>query len=105
MQRANRFAEHEAVKVFLCRPTAPGRRSCKTASLARALGEHYGVTSKAIRDVWNRRSWAWATRAHWTPRECQEELHESLCDICRARGLLRLEDACITCQEDGSLGD
>ena len=98
----NVFTEEEAVKVFLCRPTALGTRSLETASLARSLGERHGVTSKAIRDVWNRRSWAWATRPHWTQRELQEELQETLCDSCRARGVVRIEGACAICAEQGA---
>ena len=96
------ITEHEAVQIFHCRPNVPGQsRSFETASLARALGKRYGVTSKAIRDIWNRRSWAWATRVHWTLRERQEELKEVLCKDCRARGVLRIEEACATCTEQG----
>ena len=95
--QSSSFTQHSAVEVYLCRPTALGTRSLKTASLARSLGERYGVTSKAIRHVWNRRSWAWATRPHWTPRELQEQLQTISCVNCRARGVTSFEEACATC--------
>ncbi len=97
------FTEHCAVEVFLRRPTelrdgtGLGKHSFETASLTRNLGERYGVTSRAIRHVWIRRSWAWATRPHWTPHEHQEELQETLCKTCRARGVTSLEEAFASC--------
>jgi len=96
-----RFTEEDAVQVFLCRPTALGKRSFDTASLARRIGERHGVTSKAIRDVWNRRSWAWATQPHWTEREQQDQLLENLCGTCRIKGVARIEDACDMCSKQG----
>jgi hypothetical protein len=96
--------EHEAVQIFLCRPKASEQtRSFETASLARALGQRYGVTGKAIRDIWNRRSWAWATRAHWTAREAKEELQSVLCKNCRLLGIQNIEDACATCAVQGAV--
>jgi len=96
-----RFTEEDAVQVFLCRPTALGKRSFDTASLARRIGERHGVTSKAIRDVWNRRSWAWATQPHWTEREQQDQLLENLCGTCRTKGVARIVDACDMCSKQG----
>eukprot|EP00960_Hanusia_phi_P031530 749343-Hanusia_phi.AAC.3 len=33
------------------------------------LGEKYGVTAKAIRDIWNKRTWAHATESMWSDEE------------------------------------
>ena len=37
----------------------------KTTGTATLLATEYGVTSKAIRDIWTRRSWAQDTRPYW----------------------------------------
>ena len=42
-----------------------GRRS----SLSAALGHRYGMTAKAVRDVWNGRTWAKVTEPFWTAEE------------------------------------
>ena len=39
-------------------------RKTKTRHTASLLAVEYGVTAKAIRDIWTSRSWDWATRAH-----------------------------------------
>ena len=39
------------------------------------LAKLYGVTSRAIRDIWGRRSWQYATRHLW-PQDKDESLHQ-----------------------------
>ena len=62
------------------RPVAPARtklnpdqaiyifnqRRNKTKRTAVRLSAEYGITPKAVRDIWTRRSWACATRPYWT---------------------------------------
>ena len=38
----------------------------KTAGTAALLATKYGISAKAIRDIWTRKSWAKDTRPHWT---------------------------------------
>jgi len=40
-------------------------RSTKTSSTAALLSAEYGITSKAIRDIWTRKSWAAIIRPYW----------------------------------------
>ena len=57
-------------KLRLITPTS--FKSCFEPAKAKIRGEstrlcrHYGVSSKTIRDIWNRRSWAEATTHLWT---------------------------------------
>ncbi|EKX37935.1 hypothetical protein GUITHDRAFT_115907 [Guillardia theta CCMP2712] len=41
----------------------------KPTSLSVELGIKYGVTAKAIRDIWNKRTWAHATLELWSDEE------------------------------------
>ena len=38
----------------------------KTSNTAAFLAAQYGISAKAIRDVWTKRSWANETRPYWT---------------------------------------
>jgi len=51
--------------IFQTKPCKGGRRS----SLSAALGRRYGTTAKAVRDVWNGRTWAHVTKPFWTAEE------------------------------------
>ena len=42
------------------------QRGTKTSRTAAQLSAEYGVSPKAIRDIWTRKSWAHDTRPHWT---------------------------------------
>ena len=42
------------------------QRSAKTSRTAALLSAKFGVTPKAIRDIWTGRSWAHDTRPFWT---------------------------------------
>jgi hypothetical protein len=54
-----------ALSIFLAKRCKKGRRS----SLSAALGRRYGTTPKAVRDVWNGRTWAKVTEPLWTAEE------------------------------------
>jgi hypothetical protein len=34
-------------------------------ALSAMLSETYGITMKAVRDIWNLRTWKWDTRKYW----------------------------------------
>ncbi len=68
------LSEQQAVEIYTAKislraqsqDTAPNMnqmRVIKGRSVRVAL--IYGVTSRTIRDIWNRRSWGWATRHLW----------------------------------------
>ena len=55
-----------------------GRRS----SLSAALGRRYGMTAKAVRDVWNGRTWAKVTEPFWTAEERKAyQARKMQCDL------------------------
>jgi hypothetical protein len=50
-------------------------KRCNTGSrtrLSAVLGRRYGTTAKAVRDVWNGRTWAKVTKPFWTAAEKKE---------------------------------
>ena len=46
-----------------------GRGAAPTPGRTQAVAEHFGVSPKTVRDIWNRRSWANETRHLWAPSE------------------------------------
>lgn len=54
-----RLTPDQAIHIFKLRTT-------KTARTAALLSAKYGLTPKAIRDIWTRKSWAQDTRPFWT---------------------------------------
>jgi hypothetical protein len=59
------ISHKEAVIIFLAgsRHSSYGSRG----KLSDRLSKEFGITSKAVRDIWNLRTWARDTRPHWTP--------------------------------------
>jgi len=53
-----RLTPEQAIDIFKIRRT-------KTARTAGLLATKYGISPKAIRDIWTRKSWAQDTRPHW----------------------------------------
>ena len=45
--------------------TSPGAQISRIYVTASVLAHKYGVTGKAIRDVWTHKTWACATRPFW----------------------------------------
>ena len=85
-----------AVLIYLAKQgQAPPRRG---DGLAIGLAEKFGVTSKAVRDIWARRSWASTTYPHWTPEDHTKFIKKKLCESCRNKGLLSFEHACVRCK-------
>ena len=54
-----RLTPDQAVQIFLLGRT-------KTAGTAAELASRYGISAKAIRDIWTKKSWAQDTRTYWT---------------------------------------
>ena len=70
----------------------------KDAHDAARLAEHYGITAKAIRDVWSHRTWVRATVTSWTHDEVKAYVHTRLCAGCRNAGIsFRHGMACQRC--------
>ena len=58
-QVRSRLSADQAIHIF-------SHRSTKNKHTATLLAAEYGISPKAIRDIWARRSWSRATRPYWT---------------------------------------
>ena len=56
-----RLTLDQAISIF-------NHRETKTEHTAALLSAEYGISSKDIRDIWTRKSWAHDTRLYWTLR-------------------------------------
>ena len=64
---------------------------------AALLGARHGVSAKAIRDIWRRRTWTRATKHLWTPQERKKCLQKILCKACSLNGVESTATACSGC--------
>ena len=65
--------------------------------MSSALAEEYGITMKAVRDIWNLRTWAWTTMPYWTTTDLDSFLKKHLCAHCRGEGVKSIAAACKLC--------
>ena len=91
--RTSILTEDQAVEVFKMRPAVRSER----ASLCAELAEKYGVTTTAIRHIWDRRTWVWTNMPQWTEAEMAASLAEGMCDTCRKNKINKIEDTCGEC--------
>jgi len=67
------LTDQDAVEIYV----AQGRHG------AALLAGRFNVTTKAIRDIWRRRTWWRATRHLWTPEQKRNHLRNLLCPTCK----------------------
>ena len=79
------------------------RTRCKKDGLATRLGEHHGISAKAVRDIWRLRTWQHATWPCWTPEDRIVYLKKGLCSSCRTAGLTSIKFACDLCKDKASI--
>jgi len=96
--RMSILTEEQAIQVFKQRigQAVPGRCSDRT-SLCSDLAIRYGVSSTAIRHIWERRTWIWTNLPFWTPTELKASLAVGTCTECRSRNVDKIEDTCAMC--------
>ena len=63
------ISPQDALSIFL----AAKHNRTKYDRLANRLAEEYGITSKAVRDIWSLRTWARITRPHWAKLDKQKQ--------------------------------
>ena len=68
------------------------------------LAEHYGVTMKAVRDIWNLRTWTAATMPYWTSADHRRYLRKHLCKTCQRSGVKSFAEACNACSKQRCRG-
>ena len=91
--RTSILTEEQAIQVFKQRPMERSAR----AVLCSQLAEHYGVTTTAIRHIWDRRTWVWTNLPFWNEEELAASLAEGTCDNCRTHKVARIQDTCDRC--------
>jgi hypothetical protein len=97
-KRASKLTAETAIEIFVARASSSARDGA-SATLAR----RYGITMKAVRDVWNLRTWVQDTKPFWTRSDEQKFLRKHLCRACKSRGVSSLAFAC-RCTEPRSRG-
>ena len=79
-----------AIAIFLAR--GAGRDG-----VSKALAKQYNLTTKAVRDVWNRRTWGQVTRPYWTRDDERKHWEKIRCSECKSNGVASLASACAAC--------
>lgn len=72
--------------------------------LSERLANEYSITPKAVRDIWNLRTWMNTTRPLWNAADHQRFLGKKLCEDCRAKSVQSLGDACHKCRQRPTKG-
>jgi hypothetical protein len=84
----------QAIAIFV----AKARRTPRDITSAKLAAEH-GVTMKAVRDIWNLRTWVHTTMPYWSHGDLhvQRFLSKHLCTTCRRNGVQNIASACRAC--------
>jgi len=86
------LATVDAIEIFRARDRlGPG----DTAIL---LAERFGVSVRAVQDIWNLRTWAKSTMGLWTAADVGTVVRRKLCESCRGAELNSIDDACGACK-------
>ena len=83
---------HDAIDIYL----AKASRSARDSSTS-VLSKRYKITMKAVRDVWNLRTWVWCTMPYWPHADRNKFLRKHRCRHCERRCVTRLTCAYETC--------
>ena len=81
-----------AIDIFMRKKTRVSR-DATTAELA----ARYNITMKAVRDVWNMRTWTKTTMPYWDKSDLKTFLDKHLCSACRVRRVSSFDAACPSC--------
>ena len=84
--------EEAAINIYLAKAWRTPRDSTSSQ-----LAAQYGITMKAVRDVWNLRTWPWVTMPYWTRGDWDLFLRKHLCAECREKGVRSLAEVCERC--------
>ena len=66
--------DESAVRIFLAKYASAEAMSSKS-DLSGKLALQYGVTAKAVRDIWNMRTWKKATQPYWNVQPATLPMH------------------------------
>jgi hypothetical protein len=87
--------KEQAVEIFKARDV--NRK--KQDKLCTRLSAQYGISTKAVRDIWNLRTWSHVTKPFWTSKDARRMLLSRLCVACKQNSAIgSIADACDECQ-------
>ena len=76
-------------------------RGAPVRKLATDLALQFGITAKAVRDIWNLRTWVQTTKPYWTQEDHDHfnlnKRPSRLCEACKARDVRSRSKACEIC--------
>jgi hypothetical protein len=86
------ITEQEAILVFV---SGQQGRTSKRCHLADSLSKEFGITPKAIRDIWNLRTWWKSTRPYWSSSDEMHFLKRKSCGaLCKSRRMSIMHELC-----------
>jgi hypothetical protein len=78
----------------------------KQDKLATRLSVLHGISTKAVRDIWNLRTWSHVTKPFWTAKDSRRVLLSKLCAACKKKpAIASIEDACEACTASATVAD
>ncbi len=90
--KATTLTADDAINIYLAKVSRLARDGTTLA-----LSKQYSITMKAVRDIWNLRTWPWTTMPHWTHSDHEKFLRKHLCTQCKSKGVKSLASACKMC--------
>jgi len=95
-RKRTNFDDETVVDIFLAKRRSRGRDA---GTMSNHFADAHAISAKAVRDIWNMRTWKRVTKPHWDAADHQMALDRELCRACRLKGVTSLETACQTCQK------
>ncbi|MGB1597505.1 MAG: hypothetical protein ACPIOQ_32415 [Promethearchaeia archaeon] len=87
----------QAIQIFEANPD----RGAPVRKLATDLALQFGITAKAVRDIWLLRTGAWTSQPSWMQTDHDHfnlnKRPSRLCEACKARDVRSRSDACQIC--------
>jgi len=84
--------------VYIFRAKRFSKSEQNGSALSNRLAAEFGLTAKAVRDIWNMRTWRKVTQPHWNKSDHRKAMEKVLCSTCRALNLASIEVACDACK-------
>lgn len=93
------ITDHDAIEIYRAKENHTRRDN-----VAEILSQKYQITMKAIRDIWNLRTWREVTKPYWTVEDQMKYLKTNQCASCKAKKVHFLHEACETCNRPTKRG-
>ena len=81
-----RITAADAIAIYKLKPVK--RRA--SGNLSTHLAQQYSITEKAVRDIWQPRTWKRVTKPFWTPQDQECFMKKKGCAECHKNGVKKL---------------